>query len=153
MTDETQTDAKPRYEWQSNGGCERCDALDGHLCVEPPPRPHPNCDCRIIDRERRSYRCDESDVRYEVNHSANIHHGSDPDPDEEFDLVFDYEIICWGNTERISGEVTVSRTYGELEAGDQGEEFIEDALVEAIDKVHEIAASECPTCPKPPLVS
>lgn len=34
------------YEFDSTGGCERCDAMGGIYNFEP-SRPHPNCDCEI----------------------------------------------------------------------------------------------------------
>ncbi len=36
------------YEWISSGGCERCDAMEGFYDEEP-VRPHPNCQCEIIN--------------------------------------------------------------------------------------------------------
>ncbi len=140
-----------RFEWSSNGGCERCDALDGHLCEEVPPRPHPNCDCTIIYRSQPSRICDLSDVRYSVNHSGNIHHGP-VDPDDEFDIVLDYTIVCWGEAETISGEVFVTRTYQDQDDSEPGD-LIEDALAEALEEVEEIAVDECPVCGEHPHVS
>jgi hypothetical protein len=150
--DDEDDDDEPRYEWVSNGGCERCDAMDGHLCEEPPPRPHARCNCTIIHRSRPSLSCDETDVRYEISHAANIHHSGTPDPDDEFDIIFDYKIHCWGNTQQISGEVIVSRTYSELRGNDT-DDFVEEAMADALELVEEIAADECPSCPAPPRVS
>jgi hypothetical protein len=145
-------DNEERYEWSSNGGCERCDAMDGHLCEEEPPRPHPHCDCTIISRSKPSRTCDASDVQYSVQHSGNIHHGSGLDLDEEFDIVFDYTIECWGGAQTLSGEVFVSRTYRECQGTDSAD-LLEDALAEALEEVEEIAVEECPVCGEHPHVS
>ena len=154
MADDDEDDSgdDERYEWSSNGGCERCDALDGHLCEAEPPRPHPHCDCTIIHRSKPSRTCDASDVQYSVEHSGNIHHGSGLDPNEEFDLVFDYTIECWGEAGTISGEVFVSRTYGDLDGSDP-DDLVDDALAEALERVEEIAVEECPVCGDHPHVS
>ena len=141
---------KKKKEWQSNGGCERCDALDGHLCTDW-ARPHPNCDCRVIDRSNPSKYCDSSDVQYSVEHAGNLHHASRPDLDDEFDLVFDYKITCWGNAQEISGEVTVSKTYRELDEDVLG--TLDDAMTEALKKVEEVAVVECPVCADHPYVA
>ena len=148
--DET-TDAADEYEWVSNGGCERCDALDGHTCELPWPRQHPKCDCTIISRSRSALQCDMSDVSYEVEYAGPNHHGGDPDPDDEFDLIYDYTIHCWGGAQVITGEVVVSRTY--LQYSDEDPyDFLDDAYDEALQRVEEIAAAECPACPAPRLV-
>jgi len=146
MSDEAEQDGEESFEWVSNGGCERCDALDGHICEEDSPRPHPNCDCTIINRSQPSQSCDGSDVRYEVAFGGSVHHSGGADPDEEFDLVFDYNIVCWGAAEEITGEVVVTRTYADDLANDP-EDLIDDALAEALEMVEEIAAQECPECP------
>ncbi|TAH37205.1 MAG: hypothetical protein EYC70_09505 [Planctomycetota bacterium] len=156
MADEDDDDDAdtPRFEWSSNGGCERCDALDGHLCDEEPPRPHPDCDCSILERSRPHNSCDSSDVRYEIQHAGNIHHDSaNPAPDDEFDLVFDYTIHCWGDAEEISGEIVITRTYGDFDDVDQIEDAIDDALAEALEDVEELAVEECPVCGEHPHVS
>jgi len=150
--DDDDDDDGPRYEWSSNGGCERCDAMDGHLCSEMPPRPHPRCDCTIIDRSHPASTCDASDVRYHVDHSGNIHHGAGTNDSDEFDLVFDYTIVCWGNAQTLSGEVIVSRTYGDLDRFEPGD-LIEDALNDALEKVEQIALDECPVCGEHPAVA
>jgi hypothetical protein len=149
--DEEPENEEDVFEWSSNGGCERCDALDGHICKEDSPRPHPNCDCTIISRSHAARSCDGSDVRYEVEHGGSVHHTGGLDPDEEFDLVFDYTIVCWGAAEQISGEVIVTRTYRE-DASTEPEDLIDDALAEALKQVEEIAAEECPQCPEEKLV-
>lgn len=41
-----------RYYFNSRGGCERCDAMDGVTEFEP-HRPHPGCDCEIGHYDER----------------------------------------------------------------------------------------------------
>ena len=150
--DETLTQNEPTHEWRSNGGCERCDALDGHQCHEGSMvRPHPRCDCAIIDRSRPSRRCDGSWMLLELQFAQNVHHGgvSGAD-DEEFDLLFDFRIHCPDGTQVIEGELSVSRTYGEWMSS---EDLLDEAYEEAYDRLHEIAESECPACGEAPLVS
>lgn len=140
-----------RYEWESNGGCDRCDALDGMWFDVPPPKQHPKCDCTVIDRTQSNRGCDSSDVRYHVAHEDNNHHGP-YGPGDDFDMVFSYEIKCWGGGGTLVGEVVVTMTYGELE-NSENEDFFDDAYDEALQIVEDIAVSDCPVCGDHPAVA
>jgi hypothetical protein len=140
-----------RYEWVSSGGCTRCDALDGRFFKTPPWRPHPNCNCSILDRFAQNTDCDSSDVRYEVDYDHPNHHGPTYEPGDEFDLIFNYTIRCWGNAEVITGQVVVSMTYDQYET-DAPQDFFDDAFAEALELVEEIAVEECPVCGKHPHI-
>jgi hypothetical protein len=35
------------FEWESSGGCEKCDGMEGFHEDDEPLRPHPHCHCRI----------------------------------------------------------------------------------------------------------
>ena len=108
-----------------------------------PGRPHPNCNCTIVDRTRGNSTCDESRLSYEVEQSGNTHHVLHPEPDDEFDMIFDYKITC-PDAGTISGQVIVSIVY----CGQQymTDEDFEDAYAQALELVDEIAASGCPAC-------
>lgn len=136
-----------RYEWQSSGGCTRCDAMDNRYSKTPLNRPHPNCNCTIVDRYAQNTDCDESDVRYEIQHAGNSHNSS-TDPGDELEMYFDYLITCWGNKGQIGGQVTVKMTYGKLESMDL-DDFFEEAFIKAMKMVDDIAAEKCPPCERP----
>ncbi len=134
------------YEWVSNGGCAVCDAMDGHLCEEEPPRPHLHCDCSIISRSRPSTSCDSSDVRYDITGVTMTRvedHGSQVD----WDVVVDYEIECWGNAQFITGEVFFELTLEEHDLG------YDEAVAVALEQIDAIAVNECPVCGDHPSVA
>ncbi len=142
-----------RYEWISSGGCQCCDNMEDRFYEISPPRPHPNCNCTIYDRSQGNSQCDSSDVRYDISHAGNSHHsGGNPAPDDEFDMYFDYVITCWGNSQTISGQVSVSVSYGHASETDV-EDLFDEAFAEAIELVDDIAVNECPVCGKHPLVA
>jgi hypothetical protein len=134
------------YEWVSNGGCTICDALDGHLCEEDPPRPHPRCDCTIISRSHPSTDCDSSDVRYEIT-GIRMDRLADHGSQVDWEVVVDYEIECWGNAQIIVGELVFQLTLEEHDLGD------DEAVAEALERIDEIAVSECPVCGDHPAVA
>lgn len=124
------------YTWEfiSNGGCERCDAMDGRLSdMEPMPRPHPNCSCQIVKRDwgiGTDDTCDEGRMRYTLLDVQAVHHpGSTGEPDEEFDLVHIFEIHC-PDDETIEADISVTVTYGD--AADDLDDLFEDAFAEAL---------------------
>ena len=45
-----------RFEFTTSGGCSRCDNYDGYH-DENPGRPHPNCNCEIVDRTASDSGC------------------------------------------------------------------------------------------------
>lgn len=143
-------DFDDRYVLYSSGGCVICDGMDGMTFPGEPYRPHPNCNCTIMDRSGLHGDCDEARMAYRLDYSHPIYHSDEFDPDDEFDLFYDYEITC-PDGETLSGQVLVSVTFGE-----QDEDFltdVEDNYAEALKLVEEIAASECASCPEPkPIV-
>lgn len=150
-TTPTQTTEEKSHEWQSNGGCPRCDALDGHVCHEDDVvRPHPRCDCTIVDRGRSTSGCDGSFGQVAVEYRGNSHHGGSAGAaDEEFDMIFDFTIRCPEGAAHFEGEIFVSMTYGEVSSS---EDALDEAYDEAFDRALEIAEQECPAC-DPPRVS
>lgn len=145
-----------KYEFVSNGGCTRCDAMNGRLSDAPSDSPHPGCNCQIVWRDFGAFdpdeACDEEKLRYELVEIRPKHHimGGPWSMDDEFDLVHTFRIHC-PDGEEIETDVVVSTTYGDMDE-DQDAMF-EDALAEALELAEEIAASECRTCPDPPLVA
>ena len=140
--------SEPIYVWTSSGGCQRCDALDA---LEVPAEqqgstPHPNCNCTVERHPGEPTACDENNIRYTVTYSHPIHHPNYVDGDSEFDMVYDYVITC-PTGEVLTGEVLVTTTYdGHIDEPD-------DVDLEALEMVDDIAATECPGCPDPKLVS
>lgn len=149
MSDDTRTTNE--YVWVTNGGCERCDALDGLVFDTEPFRPHRNCNCSIISRSGVHRDCRAEFATYEVAYSSPVHHTDGSNENDEFDLVFDYRIRCWDG-EIIEGQVSVSLTYAEMWATGDPEDAMLSAEMEAYELVEEIAATECHPC-TPPLVS
>ena len=144
-------DNEGRYVWQGSGGCTMCEEMDGQTFDTEPGRPHRNCNCTIIDRTGMNRSCDESRIQYQVDHTGNIHHYARPDPNDEFDMVFDYDITC-PDGEHITGQVTVSFPYSDA-WGDDVESLFADAEAEALELVDGIAASECQVCGGHPAVA
>ncbi len=141
-----------QWEFLSNGGCERCDAMDGRLSDENPhPRPHPGCSCQIVKRDwglGTDDTCDEGRMRYTLLDIVAVHHPHTTNqPDEEFDLVHVFAITC-PDGETIEADISVSVRYGYEDV----DELFEDAFAEALELVEELAASECQTCPAPPEI-
>ncbi len=141
------------YEFISNGGCTRCDAMDGRLSADDPmPRPHSNCTCQIVKRDYgigSENSCDESLMRYTLVDTSSVHHGAGDDPDDEFDIVHTFHVRC-PDGENIEADIVVSTTYGSA-AADIDAAF-EDAFAEALELIEELAATECRSCPAPPLL-
>jgi hypothetical protein len=148
---EEEEDEGAAFVWESSGGCEMCDSMDGREFDTEPYRPHPNCNCTIISRTGMNRDCGNEQLHYVVEHSESVHHASDPDVDDEFDLVYDYEITCFDG-EEITGEVVVSATYGE-EQGAELEDFMDDMFEDALELVDEIAMMECQNCGAHPHIA
>jgi len=142
------------YEFISNGGCTRCDAMDGRLSADnPQPRPHPNCNCQIVKRDfgagSDQQGCDENRMRYDYQGAQSVHHDGPYTPDAEFDVVHTFIIRC-PDGESIEADVLTTITYGELAADFDG--AMDQAFAEALELIEDIAATECQHCPEPPLL-
>lgn len=157
-------DKKDRYEWVSTGGCTRCDSMEGRYYLSPTgvPRPHPNCNCTVLNRTRTKEECDSSDAVFLVSYSGNSHHGPSEDVDDHFDMFYDYTITCWGDAAVVTGQVVVEATYGDLhgpnypdslESDRSIEDFYEDRFAEALELVEQVAVEECPVCGTHPSVA
>ncbi len=143
---------EPKTTWQSSGGCERCDSMDGRLWPEPPGRPHPHCNCTMRRVGQVDGGCDPDtggiQVQFEgSNHPNSPDDGSDVDLQDEVELIYTYRITC-DDGAVYEGEVTVSVTYQDLYDDLEGD-IADDRYDEAYDLVEGITDNECRPCPTP----
>ncbi len=150
MTD-TPTDTTPtqteEYSWQSSGGCERCDSMQGRLYPEEPGRPHPHCNCtRDLVGYGPEFDCELGNL-IQLEHAGSNHPaGQLPDPDDTLELVYDYRITC-NDGFVYEGQVMVEMTYAELADLDS----LDAAYEEAFDMVESIADDSCRPCEQGPV--
>ena len=109
------------YLWDSNGGCPRCDAMDGYHYDQEPTRPHPNCDCEItlVGTFRRG-----GCYEVEININNWVWGGSGAagnlEPSDTVSVEFDFIISCWhggGMSGTDSIDVSADEVF-ELDGGD-----------------------------------
>jgi hypothetical protein len=152
MADDDDDNDDGGYDWVTNGGCERCDSMEGRLYPEPPGRPHPHCDCTIQWVGRGPQSCESNEADITLDHEGSTHpYGPWPSPDDTFEMYFAYRIICPAG-DVLEGEIMIERTYQDEQTMDP-DDFFDEAYVEAFGEVEDIAASECSPCPEPPGVS
>ena len=82
------------YLWESNGGCSRCDAMNGYHYDEEPTRPHKGCDCEITLVETyTSGECYELDV--EGGSWSWDGDAKDLDASDPIMVQFSFTVQCW----------------------------------------------------------
>ncbi|MEK6325518.1 MAG: hypothetical protein AABN33_28080 [Acidobacteriota bacterium] len=130
------------YYFDSTGGCELCDAMEGWYDDEPSP-PHPNCDCTIGDPPEDGGDAVNFDWEYEVGMTER-----DPDRPNEAQIVpVTVTVECY------SGRKIIDSTDVEFEESDLPEgfavfEFMDDEVYEEAAELAEELGRDCPPPPE-----
>lgn len=136
--------------WQSTGGCERCDIMeDGNPYADEPPRPHPNCLCDAVEFTP-TRDCIDEEYRYSV-----VVASENLDPvNNTLTYTFDYAIVCLANNSTLTGSVEVEREYDDWvnTPDDAMDLYLDELIADALEQVDDIAAAQCPPCPRMLLV-
>ena len=137
-----------KYLWVTNGGCPRCDAMDGYHFFLEPTRPHDYCDCDIDLVER-----DDTDECYTIE--VNVENlawdtAENMDPSHPIEIEYNFTIECWHGG-GMSGKETedfdaddVFLFNGSVDRGPDGwpvidhgglEDAIRESLIEVAEKI------------------
>lgn len=142
---------KPKYSWQTTGGCERCEDMAPRLYPEPPGRPHPHCECTMQPVGYVPGGCQPDSGGIQVQFEGSNHppsRGTAPDPSDMVELVYEYRLTC-DDGMIYEGQVIVSITYQDL--FDHGSDIVDVKYNEAYDRVETLASGQCRACPQPPV--
>src|SRR5690606_12702436 len=128
------------WHWDSSGGCEACDALQGYH-EQQPCRPHPGCTC-----EPEALDIPEADCGYVVTvwHLDNHHTDSNPSESDTFTMEWAFEIECFDGLRGLSGTLELEVEYGPFWQED-AEGPWQDVESRALEKAEELADELC-TC-------
>jgi hypothetical protein len=133
------------WEFISTGGCARCDAMEGFYDEEP-ERPHPYCECQIIEHEEGTL----------TGHVFYYQEESDPVPAEDDDdevmfyIRFSVFIDCCGTGEIHQTEIEVEARFDDVDSIPPGfdgpfselPDFAE-RFQEQLDEAEDDLADEC----------
>lgn len=134
------------YYFDSTGGCELCDAMEGWYDEEP-ARPHPHCDCTIgeppLDDEAVNF-----DWSYDVGDA--VHGEVEPITGfSDYSIPVTVSVYCYSGRTIIE---TVDVEFGGQEGPADGFEFFDyfdDKIYEEASDLAEELGQDCPSAPTP----
>jgi hypothetical protein len=132
------------YYFDSTGGCELCDAMEGWYDDEP-ARPHPNCDCTIGEPPADDEDAVNFDWSYEVGHTER----DSENPNDGYSVPVTVTVECY------SGRTIIDDTDVAFES-DEGMDdndpyaffdYFDDKLYEEAAHLAEELGQDCPPAP------
>jgi len=130
------------YYFDSTGGCELCDAMEGWYDEEP-ARPHPHCDCTIGDPPPG----DEA-VNFDWSYKVGLSERDAVDPNAGYVNPVTVTVECYSGRTIID---TIDVEFGSHEGPDGIEIFayIDDKIYEEASDLAEELGHDCPPAPEP----